>query len=273
MALFQGKNVLITGASSGIGESLAKEFASQGANLVLMARRKSRLDEVKAELKQNYPSINILTFETDVTLDNSVANSVKLALAEMGNLDVVVANAGFGVAGNVSQLSLEDYRRQFETNLFGVLRIIKETIATLKSTQGRLAVVGSVNGYVSLPGISAYAISKFGVRALCDALYCELKPDGISVTHIAPGFVVSEIRRVNNRGEFREKAKDPIPLWLQMESSIAAKKILKSIYYRRRERVITGHGWWIVRLARFFPSVLFFLIRFFNIKARMEPKV
>ncbi|MBM4317861.1 MAG: SDR family NAD(P)-dependent oxidoreductase, partial [Deltaproteobacteria bacterium] len=113
MALFQGKNVLITGASSGIGESLAKEFASQGANLVLMARRKSRLDEVKAELKQNYPSINILTFETDVTLDNSVANSVKLALAEMGNLDVVVANAGFGVAGNVSQLSLEDYRRQF----------------------------------------------------------------------------------------------------------------------------------------------------------------
>jgi short-subunit dehydrogenase len=115
-------------------------------------------------------------------------------------------------------------------------------------------------------------MSKFAVRALCDALYHELKPFGVSVTHIAPGFVVSEIRKVNNRGELKTGARDPIPLWLQMKSAIAAQKIAKAIYRRKKERIVTGHGWWIVRLYRFLPGVVCFLIGIFKIKARAEPK-
>ena len=150
---------------------------------------------------------------------------------------------------------------------------MKESVPSLKTTQGRLAVVGSVNGYVALPGISAYAMSKFSIRALCDSLHHELLPLGISVTHIVPGFVVSEIRRVNNRGELRDLAQDPIPLWLQMEASVAARKIAKAIYQRQRERVVTGHGWWIVRLYRLFPGLIFLLVRAFKIKARSEPSL
>jgi short-subunit dehydrogenase len=208
----------------------------------------------------------------DVGSDDSMKQVICQVQQWAGKLDVVVANAGFGVTGEVEKLDLEDYRRQFETNIFGVLRTVKATLPFLKESRGRLAVIGSVNGYVALPGNSPYAMSKFAVRALCDALYYELLPFGISVTHIAPGFVTSEIRRINNRGELRETAKDPIPQWLQMRAPIAAKKIAKAISRRQRERVITGHGWWIVRLYRFFPELVFKLVRRFNIKARSEPQ-
>lgn len=272
MISFQGKNILITGASSGIGEAMAYEFARLGGNLILMARRQERLDEIRRELQLKFPNSKVLVIKADVADESSFQSVFEEAIQGIGHLDVVVANAGFSVAGQLVDLSLEDYRRQFETNVFGVLRTAKTAIPALKSTRGRLAIVGSVNGYVSLPGISAYAMSKFSIRALCDALFHELKPFGISVIHIAPGFVVSEIRKVNNRGVFREKAQDPIPLWLQMETSIAARKIVKAIFRRQKERVITGHGWLIVRLCRFFPGVVTFLIGFFDIKARSEPR-
>jgi short-subunit dehydrogenase len=272
MKSFINKNVLITGASSGIGEALAYEFASQGANLILLARRKEKIETIARGILRKYPERKVLELQADVCSDESVRRAVAESFSAFGTIDVVVANAGFGVAGQVQELSLDDYRRQFETNIFGVLRIVKETFPYLSQTQGRLAIVGSVNGYISLPGISAYAMSKFSIRALCDALYHEFRPAGISVTHIAPGFVVSEIRRVNNRGELRSQAQDPIPMWLQMTASLAAKKIVRAIYQRKRERVVTGHGWWAVRLYRFFPELVFLLVGIFKIKARPEPR-
>lgn len=272
MVSFRGKNILITGASSGIGEALAFEFARLGGNLALMARRQDRLVEIGKYLQSQYSTVKVVPIKADVADEGSFQLGYEKTIEEMGHLDVVVANAGFSVAGQLAELSLEDYRRQFEINVFGVLRTVKITIPALQSSQGRLAIVGSVNGYVSLPGISAYAMSKFSVRALCDALYHELKPLGISVTHIAPGFVVSEIRKVNNHGILREKAQDPIPLWLQMKTSIAARKMVRAIYRRKKERVVTSHGWWIVKLSRLFPGFMTFLIGFFGIKARSEPR-
>lgn len=272
MKSFINKNVLITGASSGIGEALAYEFASQGANLTLLARRKDRLEDIAQFLSKKYPKQKVIGLSADVCSDESVDEAVAESFSVFGSIDVVVANAGFGVAGRVQELSLDDYRRQFETNIFGVLRIIKETLPYLSQARGRLAVVGSVNGYVSLPGISAYAMSKFSIRALCDALYHELRPSGVSVTHIAPGFVVSEIRRVNNRGELKTKAQDPVPMWIQMKAPLAARKMVRAIYRRKRERVVTGHGWWAVRLYRLFPGLVFLLVGILKIKARSEPR-
>ncbi len=271
MDSFKGKNILITGASSGIGEGLVHELAFQGAQLILLARRKDRLDSLAAKLKQRYPNIKMHICVADVSSDESINLAIREAIAHQGELDVVIANAGFGVAGEVLDLSIEDYRRQFETNVFGVLRTVQQTVPSLKKTKGRLAIVGSVNGYIALPGISAYAMSKFSVRALCDALYHELRPFNISVTHIAPGFVVSEIRRVNNLGKLKSKSKDPIPMWLQMPVALASKKIVRAILRRKRERVLTGHGWWMVKLYRFFPDAVFTIVKVFKIKARLEP--
>jgi short-subunit dehydrogenase len=260
------KTVLITGASSGIGEALAREFARQGATLVLLARREERLQLIAESLKP----ATVYYYPCDVCKDEDLPR-ILASLKEKGiRLDVVVANAGFGVMGAVMDLSLEDYRRQFETNLFGVLRTIQATVPELKKTRGRLAIIGSVNGYVTLPSNSPYAMSKFAVRALATSLRFELAESGVSVTHIAPGFVVSEIRKIDNEGQLKVQGKDPIPMWLQMPAETAAKKIAKAIYRRKSERIVTAHGYWIVFFSRHFPKLLNALIQISGVKARLQ---
>jgi short-subunit dehydrogenase len=109
------------------------------------------------------------------------------------------------------------------------------------------------------------------VRALSESLYFELKPFGVSVTHVAPGFIVSEIRKIDNQGNFHEKAKDPIPMWLQMPAEKAAKKLVKATLKRKPEIVITFHGKLAVGLQRHFPRIFRTLLATFSVKARPQP--
>ena len=269
MEKLKGKNVLITGASSGIGEALAREFARHGANLALAARRVERLESLAKELSTQGKAIAI---SCDVTHDGDLEKAVERCHAELGDLDVVVANAGFGVVGGIEELSIEDFRRQFETNIFGVLRTVRATLNDLKKTHGRLAILGSVSGYAGMPGNAPYTMSKFAVRGLCECLTPELKKTGVSVTHIAPGFVNSEIRQVDNRGIRHAGAKDPLPDWLRMPTDKAAKKMVRAIACRRRERVVTGHGHILVWLVRFFPWLFHLLVNAIGVSARSEPK-
>lgn len=234
--------VLITGASSGIGAALARAYDARGARLALLARRKEKLATIARECS------NATAIACDVDVDGSVTDAFREALSIFGRIDIVIGNAGISVPGVVDRLSLDDFRRQFETNVMGAVRTAKAAIAPLRDTRGRLGIVGSVNGYISLPGFAAYGMSKFAVRALCDALRGELKKDGVSVTHIAPGFVESEIR-------LRE-GKDPIPSWIVVKGERAAAEIVHAMQRRRANAVITGHGRAFVALQRSVPSLV-----------------
>lgn len=267
----QGKVVFITGASAGIGESLARDFARRGCHLVLTARRLERLETLATELRAL--GVKVVCAKADVSVDGELETAVAASRKALGlPIDVVVANAGYGVVGTVERLTLEDFRRQFETNIYGVLRTVKATLADLKETKGRLAIIGSVNGYVALPGNAPYGMSKFAVRALSDSLFHELKRYQISVTHIAPGFVATEIRRVDNRGVWHSGFKDEVPAFIQMSAPVAARKIACAIVRRKRERVVTGHGWFFTQLARHTPWLIHGVIRRMNISARFSPK-
>lgn len=260
------KVALITGASSGIGEALARECVKRGLDVVLCARRKKRLEALATQARAQ--GRRALVVACDVTRDGDLAAAVSETEREFGQLDVVIANAGFGVVGPIAQLSLGDFQRQFDTNVYGVLRTFQATYELLKRSKGNFAAVGSVNGYIALPGNAPYAMSKFAVRALCDSLRYEIAADGVSVTHIAPGFVTSEIRRVDNAGRIHAKAKDPIPDWIQMPADKAARKILRAVLRRKPEAVITGHGKAVVWGVRHFPGLFRCLLSGFRIKAR-----
>lgn len=248
--------VVVTGASSGIGEAIAREYARRGARLVLLARRRERLEELARECPAG-----ALALACDVTDDGDVERAFAAALREFGRIDVVVANAGIAVSGSVERLSMAEYRRQLETNVYGVLRAAKAAIGPLRSTRGRLAIVGSVNGYVSLPGYSAYSMSKFAARALAESLGAELAIDGVSVTHVAPGFVASEIRKTDRTGRVRDGAKDPIPAFLTMSAERAARDIVRGIEARKPEIVVTNHGKVFTFLERHAPRFVHGVLR------------
>jgi short-subunit dehydrogenase len=262
--------VLITGASSGIGAALAREFSRRGWRVALVARRVAQLETLANELRAAGGRAS--AHGGDVTRDGDVARVLAALAAQGVKPGIVVANAGFGVVGNAQKLALADYQRQFATNVEGVLRTFQETIAALRETRGRFVIMGSVSGYVSMPGGSPYAMSKFAVRALAEALHGDLAPVGVGVTLISPGFVDSDIRRVDNRGGLHADVRDPVPAWLRVRTDKAARVMVRGILRGRREVIVTFHAKVIVFLARHFPRTLRFAMRMGKTGARPEPR-
>jgi len=262
--------VLITGASSGIGAGLAREFAKRGLRVALVARRAEQLETLAGELRASGGRAS--AHRGDVTVDGDLARVVA-ELAGQGIVpSIVVANAGFGIVGRAQSLTVADYRRQFDTNLFGVLRTLHETLGALRQSRGRFVIMGSVAGYISVPGGSAYAMSKFAVRALSESLHGDLKVEGVGCTLISPGFVDSEIRKVDNQGGLHAHVKDPIPEWLRMKTDVAARIMVNGILRGRREIIVTFHGWLMVFIARHFPRFTRYLLVSRNRGLRDEPK-
>jgi short-subunit dehydrogenase len=252
---FSDKSALITGASSGIGQELAWQLGQAGARLTLAARRQAPLENL-AERIASLGTPKPIVASCDVTRDGVMERAVAESVRQWGRLDVVIANAGFGVVGAFKRLSVEDYRRQFETNVFGVLRTIYAALPEIEKARGHVVIIGSVAGWIAMPGASAYAMSKFALRALANSITPELRLTGVKVTLISPGFVVSDIRRVDNQGTWHPGARDPIPAWLPVSTSTAARQILKAVARGKREEIVTAHGKGLVTLARFAPWVI-----------------
>jgi short-subunit dehydrogenase len=268
-ARFAGQVVFITGASSGIGAALAREFARAGADVALAARRVDRLAQLAAEIVAT--GRRALVLPCDVTVDGDLERTAARTRETLGRIDVVVANAGFGVVGRLESLTLEDYRYQFETNLFGVLRTIYATLGDVKKARGRLVLLGSVSGHVGLPGSTAYTMSKFAVRGLAESLAHELAPHGVAVTLITPGFVESEIRQVDNRGVWHAEAAGKLPTLLVMPAATAARHIVRAVARRRREAIITRHGRLTVFLQRHVPWLVRAVVGRVGMRSRRQP--
>ncbi len=255
--------ILITGASSGIGEALAREAVRLGARVALGARRIERLKAIQSELGSQKVFVHVC----DVTSKDSQSQFVAASVTHFGKIDLVVANAGFGVSGDFKNLRPEDFRRQFETNVFGLLDTCHLSLPHLVTTKGRLCLIGSVMSYVSYGGSAPYSMSKFAVKALADSLYHEYKPLGVSVTLICPGLIESEFREVDNQGRHHAGSRDPLPSWIVMRKNLAAQKILKACLERTREVVITLHGKLGVSLVRHWPGLFHWLVERLKIKS------
>jgi NAD(P)-dependent dehydrogenase (short-subunit alcohol dehydrogenase family) len=248
------KVTLITGASSGIGAALAAEFVRRGHAVALLARRTERIAALADSLTQS--GGRVLAIPCDVTVDGDVERAVRHTVERFGRLDCAIANAGIGHTGKFEDMGLQDYRRVFETNVFGALRTAQASFAPLKSARGSFAAVGSVSGYFAMAGMGAYSASKYALRGFVETLAHEWRHHGIAVTHIAPGFVSSDLRVTGNDGQVRDGGKDPVPPWLVMPAAKAARQIADAIQKRRREVIITGHGKAVVFVARHAQAVL-----------------
>ena len=176
------RTVLITGCSSGIGKATAARLARNGWTVYATARRPETLADL-TECKH---------LALDVTDDASMSAAVDAVLAEAGQLDALVNNAGYSLSGAVETLSIDDIRREFETNVFGLVRLSQLVLPAMRSQRrGRIVNIGSMGGKLTFPGGGAYHASKYAVEAFSDALRFEVSGFGVKVVLIEPGLITT----------------------------------------------------------------------------------
>lgn len=169
------KNILITGASSGIGKMIAEHLTKKGYHVVGTSRN----------LDTSSPFDMI---QLDVNDDTSVDNAIKTFITQYGKIDVVINNAGFGICGSIEDTSMDEVRDQFETNFFGVVRMIKAVLPHMREQkEGMIINISSIGGLIGLPFQGFYSSSKFALEGLMEALRLEVKAFNIKAFNINPG--------------------------------------------------------------------------------------
>jgi NAD(P)-dependent dehydrogenase (short-subunit alcohol dehydrogenase family) len=259
---FENRVVWITGASSGLGWSLALELARQGADIAVSARRIDRLQSLVSQIEGLGRSA--LAIPCDVCEESAIREAVDKLIAYFGRLDVAIANAGFGVMGRIERLDAEAWRRQLETNVIGAALTARYALPHLRNTRGRMVLVGSVAALLPGPGTGAYAASKAAVRSIGESLNVECAGSGVSVTTVHPGYVESEIGRVDNQGRFDASRKDTRPARLMWSAERAAQVMARAIARREREFVFTGHGKVGAFIGQHFPGLTQALFKRFS---------
>ena len=246
---FKNKSVLITGASSGIGKETAIEFAKLGANIILVARRKDKLEEIASELKKFH--VSTLVCQCDVSKKDQVKQMSQTVLEKFDSVDILINNAGFAIYGSVSDLSISDIESQMETNYFGMVYCIKNFLPSmLKKKSGHIVNIASVAASFGLPGIASYCASKFAMLGFSEGLKHELKGSGIGITVVSPIMVRTNF--------FDHSSFEKIPKYspTSLDPKTVAKAILKAANSSRLEIVVAS----VVRGAIWMKSTLPFFI-------------
>lgn len=240
---FAGQVVLLTGASSGIGAELARQFAAEGARLALAARDEHRLQAVADECRAL--GSEALVVPGDVGVETSCASMVARTVAHFGRLDILINNAGLGSSGLFSEISdLSIFDTLMRVNYLGSVWCTAHALPHLKPSKGRIVAISSLTGLTGVPKRTAYAATKHAMAGFFDSLRIELEGTGVSVTVVYPGFVFSEINQralspdgtpFGDRGYVRRKGET-------METSECARLIVQAVAARDRDLVMTWRG-------------------------------
>jgi NAD(P)-dependent dehydrogenase (short-subunit alcohol dehydrogenase family) len=182
------KVALVTGSSSGIGLETVLSLARDGYHTFASMRNVGKAGELEHAVKKENLPVEII--ELDVDKEESIISAVKKVVTKNGRLDVLVNNAGYGQFGCTEDLTINDFRKQFETNFFSIVRIIQEVAPIMrKQNSGNIINISSVVGRMGLPGSPAYISSKFALEGLGECLRYELGQFGIKTTMIEPGVI------------------------------------------------------------------------------------
>ncbi|MBW4564419.1 MAG: SDR family oxidoreductase [Mojavia pulchra JT2-VF2] len=258
---FQDKVVWLTGASSGIGEALAYQFANEGAKLIISSRRIKELERVQQNIHGE-----CLIIPIDITDSISLDNAVNHTIEHYGKIDVLVNNAGISQRSlAVDTQALVD-RKIMEVNYFGTINITKKILPhMIKNGSGQIVVISSLVGKFGFPLRSAYAASKHALHGFFETLQLELKAyRDISITIICPGRIKTNIslNALNNDGSVYGKMDEGQDKG--MSADICAQKIVTSIYQKKREVYIGGVDIVMVYLKRYLPSLFYWIARRIN---------
>ncbi|MGW1455832.1 SDR family oxidoreductase [Salegentibacter agarivorans] len=223
----KGKTIIITGASSGIGEATVKKLSQEGANVVLSARREDRLNSLKDEIVKNGGLA--LVVPADVTKKEDFKKVVSSTLEEFGSIDGIINNAGLMPLSYVKNLHTDEWDKMIDVNIKGVTNGVSAVLPTMmEQKSGNIVNISSSAAHKYYPGGAVYCATKAAVKMFTEGLRAELAPHyGINVTSIDPGFVSTELTDTITDDEIK---KDMEPMFKEL-TPLQAEDIAEAIYY------------------------------------------
>jgi short-subunit dehydrogenase len=253
----RGQVVVITGASMGIGEAVAKAFLSEGARVVMSSRELARVEEARARVGAQEQT---LALACDVRDRRQVETLVAASQAHFGRIDIWVNNAGYGLLSSLASMPMDECRRMFETNFFGVIECMQAVMPIFRTQRGGTIInISSIVGHLPIPHMGAYSATKHAVNAISQAARLELEAEGIRVLSVCPG------RIRTNFGVNTVKGAEGSRLGENMQMGISPQRCARAIlngYLRgTREVFVPWHGWWLSHLYEMCPAIVEFGMR------------
>ncbi|MGZ9163705.1 MAG: SDR family NAD(P)-dependent oxidoreductase [Anaerolineales bacterium] len=245
----KGKVVIVTGASSGIGEATARQFAREGAKVVLAARRVDRLQALAQEIAAMGTGAEAFVVQADLSKLEDIQSLIKQTLDKYGRIDVLVNNAGFGRIDWLEKLDpVKDIQGQFDVNVMGVIQTTRQALPVMiKQRSGSIINMCSMAGLVATPTYTIYAACKHAVHGFSEALRREIKPWGISVSMIYPGGVTTEF---GSHAGIKRKTGYTTPRFMLLTAEQVAQAVVKLVRRPRRMWIIPwlwSFGVWLNR--------------------------
>jgi short-subunit dehydrogenase len=252
--LFKDKVVIVTGASSGIGEAIARKFALNGSRVVLAARSELRLSQITKEI--NDSGGQAIFVKTDVSLEPDCKYLIEKTIEKYSQIDILVNNAGLSMRAAFIDTDLQVLHRLMNVNFWGTVYCTKYALPYLIERKGFLIGVSSIAGFHGLPGRTGYSASKFAMHGFLETIRIENLKKGLHVMIIAPGFTATEIRKHALTADGHEQGESPLKEQDLMSPEYVAKWVLKGIRKKKRNKILTWEGRITALFQRILPTVI-----------------
>ncbi|MDE7134680.1 MAG: SDR family oxidoreductase [Rikenellaceae bacterium] len=251
---FKNKTVVITGASSGIGLALSREFASLGANVVMGARTEEALRSLVAEFESQ--GVRSLYRVTDITSEQACRELVEAAVEAFGGIDVCICNAGISMRALYDDVDMSVIHRLMDVNFWGTAYTVKYALPYIQKSHGSIVGVSSVAGFHGLPGRTGYSASKYAMHGLLETIRIENLKKGIHVMIAAPGFTASNVRFSALTADGSPQGASPRNEDKMMSAEDVAHRIVRGICLRKRELLMDFNGRATKLIKKIWPSLL-----------------
>jgi len=251
---FKDNVVLITGATSGIGEACAATFGAEGAKLVITGRNALKLEESASRLRAK--QIPVLAILADAGSEADNKRMTEETLAHYGKIDILVNNAGISMRALFQDLDLDVFRKVMDTNFWGTVYATKYCLPAILASKGSIIGISSINGYRGTPARTAYTASKYAMNGFFESLRTEVMKKGVHVLVVAPGFTASNIRNTALTANGASQGESPRDESKMMTSEEVAVHILRATRQRKRDLVLTTQGKLAVFLNKWIPGIL-----------------
>lgn len=252
--IFKDKVVIITGATSGIGEACAEVFGRQGAKITITGRSSEKLDLTAAKLRAQH--IEVLPILADAGSEADNKRMAEETLSHFGRIDMLINNAGISMRAIFEDLDLDVFRKVMDTNFWGTVYATKYCLPAILESKGSIIGISSINGYRGTPARTAYTASKYAMNGFFESLRTEVMHKGVHVLVVAPGFTSSNIRNNALTADGKSQGESPRDEAKMMSSEEVADEILKAIVKRRRDLVLTLQGKLAVFLNKWIPGIM-----------------